>query len=258
MMLVSLMELGGFEQHLVRAFDATAVFPVVLLIAAGVGAVHGLTPGHGKTLAASYLVGTHARRRHAVALAGIVATMHTASVLALGLLWWVAIGSGSAPIEATTRWAQLAVALVVLVVGAAITRRRWRDCNSPHHHGHAHLGPESSPAAAMSSWPGLAGIAFAGGLLPSPSAFIVLISGMLTGRLVFALSLIVAFGFGLASTVLATGLVAVAGRDWIKIRGSAHSRLGRAYARIPLVAAVGVLTGGCLLSIIAVNGLLGS
>jgi hypothetical protein len=78
------------------------------LVAAVLGGFHALEPGHGKTLVAAYLVGSHGKARHAVLLGTIVTGAHTISVYALGLItlyashWilperlypWLGIGSG--------------------------------------------------------------------------------------------------------------------------------------------------------------------
>lgn len=242
-------QLGGLEQQLVGLFDSAAVVPVALLAALAVGAAHGLSPGHGKTLAVAYLVGSRAHAGHAIALAGIVAAMHTASVLALGLFWWFTVDGGAVPIEATTRWAQLVAALAVLAFGIAITRRRWRERHSTHH---SHAPPAD---AAPWSRAGLVGIASVGGLLPSPSAFIILVSGLLTGRVGLALGMVAMFGAGLAATVLATGLATVIGRDWLARRSGRGTRLGALLQRLPLAGALAVVTGGCLLGVIALSGL---
>ena len=47
------------------------------------GGLHALTPGHGKTLVAAYLVGSRGTVRHATALGAIVTFTHTASVIAI-------------------------------------------------------------------------------------------------------------------------------------------------------------------------------
>jgi ferric hydroxamate transport system permease protein len=103
---------SGLDTDMVRAFD-TALAPVALVIAVIVGAAHGLRPGHGKTMVAAYLIGEQGRRRHALVLAGVVAAMHTASVLVLGLVWWYTAGGSAVSIEAMTRWGQFLVAAVV-------------------------------------------------------------------------------------------------------------------------------------------------
>ena len=75
---------GGAFADLVDRTGPLMVF--ALLLAFGFGALHALGPGHGKTLMAAYLVGAGGRARQAVAVGAAVATMHTASVLGLGLV----------------------------------------------------------------------------------------------------------------------------------------------------------------------------
>ncbi|WP_129668629.1 hypothetical protein [Phytoactinopolyspora endophytica] len=257
--------MNGLDAAMVRAFD-TALAPVAVLIAVGVGAAHALRPGHGKTMVAAYLLGEHGRRRHAVALAAIVAAMHTASVLALGLLWWLTAGRDAVSIDAVTTWGQLLVAVVVLALGVVISRRRWRafHLRRPRvHHGHGHgdgHGHESGhghhhehhhgPASGVAPWSraGLAGIASVGALVPSPAAFLVLISGLLTGQAWLALVMVVVFGLGLGTTVLVTGLVVLAGRDWLDERAGRHRWLGEFAVYVPLAGACAVLLGGGVLA----------
>lgn len=236
---------GGVDAALFRAFDRGTALPLALLIAFAVGAGHGLAPGHGKTMAAAYLVGTHARRRHAVILAGIVAAMHTAAVLALGIAWWLLVDGGQVPVHAITTWAQVGVGLLVAATGVVLTRRRWRD-----HTRHDHTRHDHAPPLAGEPWSraGLAGIASAGGLLPSPSAFLVLVGGLFTGRGWVAVAMVLAFGIGLATTVLAAGLLAVGGRDWLAHRSAPHGRLAVLLRHLPLVGSAAVIVGGVLIA----------
>ncbi|NEE02682.1 HoxN/HupN/NixA family nickel/cobalt transporter [Phytoactinopolyspora halotolerans] len=270
--------MNGLDAAMVRAFD-TVLAPVAVLIAAGVGAAHALRPGHGKTMVAAYLLGEQGRRRHAVALAGIVAGMHTASVLALGLLWWVTTGNETVSIETVTTWGQMLVAVVVLTLGVAVSRRRWRAfrrdrvpvaadvSHGSHHHGGPphrgssphHVSPHHhGPPAGADPWSraGLAGIASVGALVPSPAAFLVLISGLLTGRAELAVVMVAVFGLGLGTTVLATGLVVLAGRDWLNERAGRYRWLGRFAHYVPLAGACAVLVGGGVLVAVALADLI--
>lgn len=233
---------GGPDAALYRWSDRGTALPIAFLVALAVGAGHGLAPGHGKTMAAAYLVGTHARRRHAAILAGIVAAMHTVAVLALGIAWWLLVDSGRVPVDAVTTWAQVAVGLVVTAIGVLLTRRRWRE-RTRHDHGPPPPGGPWSRA-------GLAGIASAGGLLPSPSAFLVLVGGLLTGRGFVAVGMVLAFGIGLATTVLLAGLLAIGGRDWLARRSVSHRHGGRFAAvlrRLPLLGSAAVVVGGVVI-----------
>lgn len=94
-------------------------------------------------------------------------------------------------------------------------------------------------------------LALSGGLLPSPSAFIVLVSGLLTGR---AVVLVVAFGVGMAVTLTAVGVVTVKGYETITTRWSTAARLA---AWTPAAAGVAVTLGGCAYVVAAVVTLTG-
>jgi nickel/cobalt exporter len=56
-----------------------------LLVAFGLGAIHALSPGHGKTIVAAYLVGSRGTLKHALFLGSMVTFTHTVSVFLLGL-----------------------------------------------------------------------------------------------------------------------------------------------------------------------------
>jgi nickel/cobalt transporter (NicO) family protein len=254
---------SGFDARLLEAFD-TALWPVAVAVALLVGAAHALRPGHGKTLVAAYLVAERGRWAHAAALAVIVAGLHTVSVLAIGLLWWVFAGDRAGWIEPVAVWGRLAVALIVLGVGAAVLHRQWRAFRHRREHERAHAhngfgnaGHRHAPAAGVApwSWAGLFGIASAGALIPSPAAFLLLVSGLLTGRAAFAVVMVACFGVGLAATVLAVGLTVIAGRDWLGRRAKAHGPLARLGAWAPLVGAAAVVCGGFALSAGAVAAL---
>lgn len=240
--------LGG---RLVALFDGSGVAALTILAAVAVGSAHALAPGHGKTVAAAYLVGTRARGRDAVALGVTVAVMHTASVLAIGLGWYALAGGAGGGIGVLTAWLQLVAALVVMAVGVGLVRRRRRGGDDGHEHDHAHPHPPAPADTSPWSVRGLVALGVSGGLLPSPSAFLVLVTGLFTGRVVLALVVVVAFGVGMAVTLSVVGWATVRGRDLLADRrwpAPAH-RLVRA---LPGLAAVAVLAGGCVMSVLAV------
>lgn len=250
---------GGFDGQLLEAFD-NALWPLAIGIAFVVGAAHAVRPGHGKTLVAAYLVAESGRWIQAVALAVVVAGLHTASVLILGLLWWATAAEDAVSIESVTGWTRLAVALMVLGVGVVVCRRQWRAFRRrrAHDHGHAHHHHGPPEGAAPWSWSGLAGIASAGALVPSPAAFLLLVSGLLTGRATLAVVMVACFGLGLAVTVLAVGLTVIAGRDWLGRKAGNRPRLARIGGYAPLLGAAAIVCGGCVLSVAALTALLGA
>lgn len=119
------------RQHLTVGFAALA-----LLIAIGLGAMHALAPGHGKTIMAATAAarGGKARLKDVLPMAASVTITHTLGVVALGLL--VTAGSAAAP--SVIAWLGLASGALVLVAGVTLVRRAWRNRSLGHSHGHGH------------------------------------------------------------------------------------------------------------------------
>ncbi|MER5325515.1 hypothetical protein [Streptosporangium roseum] len=235
--------------------DHDAVLPLALLVALAAGAVHACAPGHGKTLTAGYLVGGNGQAWDAVRLGVIVAVMHTVSVAVLAIGWWLTVANAP-DLEAITRWLQLAASLIVLAVGVGLLRRHLRDRGREHSHGHGHghghgrgygYDHGHGQVVPLLTRRGILMIGVSGGLLPSPSAFLLLLTGLLSGRAAFALALVAAFGIGMALTLAGIGLAVLRGRD--VLAGVTRSPRLRAWSRrLPLVAAALVVAGGCVAS----------
>jgi ABC-type nickel/cobalt efflux system permease component RcnA len=228
---------GAFAKLATWSGVSVWVFLLAMLAAMAFGAAHALLPGHGKTIMAAYLVGAGGRMRQAAQLGVAVALMHTASVLALGVtVFYVA---RFAPDRAYP-WITLGSGVVILALGLGLLVSRLRG-REQHGHGHSHVhgvgghvhGRELVPisggaidAAALDrplSRRRLAGLAAAGGILPSPTAIVVLVSTFTAHRVAFGLSLIVAFSAGLAAALVAVGIVALRARAFVsrKLRGPA-------------------------------------
>ena len=122
---------GGIGAELPTIFQATDLTPGVLLAAllaaAALGAGHALTPGHGKTLMAAYLVGTRGTALHAAGLGLSVTISHTLGILLLAVL---ILGAGTAlPPDVVVRALPVAAGVAILVIGtwmlvAELRRRR--------------------------------------------------------------------------------------------------------------------------------------
>lgn len=286
---------GGFTALISRGHLSAGVILVSLLIAAFWGAVHALTPGHGKALVAGYLVGTKGRPRHAVLLGATVTVTHTAGVFALGLITLV-LSQFIVP-ESLYPWLTLVSGLLVVGVGLSVFVQRlrsggWHDHGhaDDHEHGHVHshhhhrgvhgwrelgvvqmqggtvtlrpdlagLVPVRPPVAhhrehddALTSR-GILGVGVAAGILPCPSALVVLLSAIALHRVGFGIVLILAFSLGLAATVTGIGLVAVLARR-------AFSRVsfeGRLVRLLPAMSAFLILCVGLVLTAKAVNRVL--
>ncbi|GAA3024857.1 nickel transporter [Streptomyces glomeratus] len=264
--------------HLTVGFAALA-----LVVAVGLGAMHALAPGHGKTLMAATAAarGGRAKLRDVLPLAASVTVTHTLGVVALGLL--VTAGSAAAP--SVIAWLGLASGILVTLAGASLVRRAWRNripahgrahghapgghshghahadhahaddahgdpvhgdhahgghtrSDHPHEHGHEHPhdhdhehdhehdhdhehphahshGVPHSHGGFTHTHPtaptlrGTILLGFAGGLVPSPSAVVVLVGAAALGKAWFGLLLVVAYGVGLALTLTAAGVAVV-------------------------------------------------
>ncbi|WP_409473004.1 nickel transporter [Streptomyces sp. HC307] len=262
-------------ESLVARHDLTVGFAALaLLIAVGLGAMHALAPGHGKTLMAATAAahGGRARMRHVLPLAASVTVTHTLGVVALGLL--VTAGSAAAP--SVIAWLGIASGVLVTLAGAGLVRRAFRHREEahghahththddehehahdhdhdhahthdhhehshgasetdghghavhglahhhPHPHDHSHPRPNAGHAHLRHTHgghthshpiaPTLRGtilMGFAGGLVPSPSAVVVLVGAAALGQAWFGLLLVVAYGAGLALTLTAAGFAVV-------------------------------------------------
>ena len=191
---------GGFAGLFADAASGQGVLALLLLAALGWGALHALSPGHGKAMVAAYLVGTRGRPRHAVALGATVTVTHTIGVFALGLVT-LALSQYVLP-EDLYPWLTLASALLVLVVGAGVLRQRLKARKAHHHHHHHHHEHDLS-------WRGVLAMGAAAGLLPCPSALVVLLAAISQHQVALGLLLIVAFSLGLALTLTTLGLMVV-------------------------------------------------
>lgn len=228
--------------QLIEVEATTGVQLAAVAAALVIGALHALAPGHGKAIAAAYFAGGEGRRRDAVALGVIVAGMHTGSVLVLGLAI-DALLRGPLPADRLTPWMMLTSGLIVLGLGGVLLGRQLRLRRAGGQHEH-HLPSGVSPFSRR----GLLLVGVAGGLLPSPSAFLVLLTALATGQLVFGLALIVAFSVGLAATVTAVGVAARAGREVMRRRAETGSTARRLSAAMPLVSAVVIVLAGTALA----------
>jgi nickel/cobalt exporter len=200
---------GGFKSLVATERLSAGVVALALLVAAFWGAAHALTPGHGKAIVAGYLVGSHGRPRHAVLLGVVVTATHTAGVFALGLV--TLLLSRFVVPERLYPWLTVASGLLVVGVGASVlagrlshARAHLRGHHHDHHGGHLHEHELHGRR--------LVGIGVAAGLLPCPSALVVLLSAIALHRVGLGLALILAFSLGLAATITAIGLLAVLAR----------------------------------------------
>ena len=240
-----------FETQFVALIDrgaGPAGLALGLLVALGVGGVHALAPGHGKAIGAAYLVGDRGRPRDAILLGTVVALMHTWSVLALGFALYRATQRPATAL--LSNWLQLVSGVLVAALGGWLLVRRLRERRHTHDHTHAVPDPGAHPL----SWQGLVTLGAAGGLLPSPSALLVLFTALAVGRLAYGLSLIAAFSLGLGISVSVIGLAVLRGRDVLKSRFTGSGgRWSAVLTVLPLAGAAIVTLLGLVVAVSAVT-----
>jgi nickel/cobalt transporter (NicO) family protein len=245
--------LDGFANSLAGG-DSRGLLILLLLAAAfGWGALHALSPGHGKAMVAGYLVGSRGTPRHAVILGLTVTATHTAAVFALGLVTLAA--SEYVLPEDLYPWLGVASGLMVVAIGFTVMRsrlRRWRSLrglDGGHSHSHGHSGGHGEPLTMR----GLIGLGVSGGLVPCPSALVVLIAAISQHRVGLGIVLIGAFSLGLAATLTAVGLGVIWGGRALK-----HLRLerrvfgGRLGGALPAVSASVIVLAGTLITLRAI------
>ncbi len=219
----------------------------------GLGAVHALEPGHGKTLVTTYLVGNRGRKRDAWLLGGIVALSHTASVLLLAVLGTWILSSVLDTQGELFRWIEVFSGGLILTVGvlmlyrtalmmmgskgksslASITDSTTEGCTAGHAHSCSHqklVSDSGSEKETESSLMDILMLGLASGLCPSPLPLVMLTSAMVAGEL-HDLSAVVGylltFSLGLAFVVVILGLALIGLRQssfqWAQNRFSGFS-----------------------------------
>jgi nickel/cobalt transporter (NicO) family protein len=227
------------SRHLTFGVGLAAVLLSLVL-----GASHAALPGHGKTVMAAYLAGKHGTVRDAMTVGATVTFTHTAGVLALGLLVSV---STSVAGESVVGWLGALSGLLIAGIGAGLLRSAFGGLRHGHADGHPHdLGDhghghdhshdhdhrghhththdrehrdhqhrhpdghrQEHRARNRYSRRALVGMGMAGGLVPSPSALVVLLGAVALGRTAFGVTLVLGYGVGMAAMLTAAGLLLV-------------------------------------------------
>ena len=225
------------------------VIALALLGALLLGAVHALSPGHGKTIVGAYLIGSRGTPRHAAFLGMTVTVTHTIGVFILGFATLYA--SRFIVPERLFPILSLVSALLVLGMGAFLLVLRVRATHGAtnadpvfmpvarsrvgagqfvfahshgaasahdatmHSHGggamHSHLPPGA--ANEKITWRSLLTLGISGGLVPCPSAMVLLLAAVALNKTAFGMILVVAFSLGLAATLTMVGLAFLYARN---------------------------------------------
>jgi nickel/cobalt exporter len=236
---------GSFASLVGRSHLSVLVILASLAAALFWGAAHALSPGHGKTIVTAYLVGQRGTPRHAALLGLIVTITHTIGVFALGLVT-LALSQFIVP-DRLYPWLNLTSGLLVVAIGASVFWARWRHRRA-HAHGHHHHHHERIEGAEGPSFRSLLAVGVSGGLLPCPSALVVLLAAISLHRVAFGLLLILAFSAGLALSITGIGLVAVlARRAFRRLRFD-----GPLIRLLPAASALVILAAGLAMTVHAV------
>jgi len=207
-------------------------FAVVLMAVAAIGALHALGPGHGKSLMAATMVGSHATYGRVILLGTVMTVTHVADVFLMALL----AGVISAVVPQTTLFHYLEIVSAggLVFMGCvslfrAVTRYRFIQQNPeagnleeahhrahelglPHSHDHAHEphGHRHEQKDRNTSFRQALWLGFFGALAPCPSAWAVFLATLATGHIWSGVLLLIAFTIGLHITILIIGILIVA------------------------------------------------
>jgi nickel/cobalt transporter (NicO) family protein len=277
---------GGVQDQIAGLLATKDLSPLALigslLLAAFLGALHAISPGHGKTVMAAYLVGSRGSARHAAALGLTVTVSHTLGVLALAAV--ALFAAQLIPPERLYPILGLASGVTVIGIGGWLLLGRLRlirrsralaaahaaEHDHDHEHGHEHQHEHERPhehaieAAAGEhshggvrhshvpvggdlTWRSLFALGLAGGLVPSASALLLLLGSLAANRAGYGLVLVIAFGAGMAIVLAGIGLALVYATRWIE-RVPRGSSFQRAWDLLPLGTAVVVVIAGVYLT----------
>jgi nickel/cobalt transporter (NicO) family protein len=246
-----------------------------LLLAFGLGALHALSPGHGKAVVGAYLVGSRGTPKHAAFLGLTVTVTHTLGVFALGLVTLFA--SNYILPEKIMPFLSFVSGLLVFFIGATLFKNRlfaalgWQTDSHHHHHDHHHDHPHSHdddhahdhhshshgglththggsththlPPENV-TWKSLLALGISGGLLPCPSALVLMLSAISLDRVGYGIILTLVFSLGLAATLTAVGLVFL---YLGKAFGSSALAENRLIKTLPVVSALVIASVGAVI-----------
>jgi nickel/cobalt exporter len=189
----------------------------------GLGALHALEPGHGKTVVGAYLIGSKGTTWDAIVLGLIVTLTHTGAVIILGILSVVA-AAYFVP-DTVQKVLEIVSGLLIVGLGGWMIVYRVRsahhhhgnghdhghdhdhDHNHDHDHGHSHdvvVEPRQRPSFGQ-----LITLGISGGIVPCPAALAVLLAATTFGTFLRGVSLVIVFSIGMAAALVAIGIAMV-------------------------------------------------
>lgn len=265
------------QQRLVQLLSQSElkanIILLALIVAFSLGAFHALSPGHGKTVVGAYLVGTRGTAKHAILLGAIVTITHTLGVFILGLITLYA--SKYVLPEKLYPWLGFGSGLGVVVIGFGLFLQRYRNLQLHSHVGHSHShtydhnhtphtdhehthlthshgdlvhthgGVAHSHDYSQVEFKDLFTLGVTGGIVPCPSALVVLLSAISINRVGLGLLLIVAFSLGLALVLMAIGLMMIYARGFMeRFTGD-----GRLWKTLPVFSSLAVTGLGAVIAV---------
>ncbi|HHP7230039.1 MAG TPA: nickel/cobalt transporter [Xenococcaceae cyanobacterium] len=217
------------------AFREEPTFGAILtgmMAAFGFGAIHALAPGHGKALVSAYLVGSKGTAYQAVLLGLATTITHTFSVFILGAI--ALFASEYILPEQLYPVLNLISGLTICSVGFWLLMRRLSPQDEHHHHSY------SSDFSAIT-------LGIAGGLVPCPSALVILLAAISLNQITYGLFLVCGLSLGLAFVLITLGLIAVYAKRWLeKLPGS-----GVFWQKLPIFSASIVVCIGIGLTVLS-------
>ncbi len=265
---------------LTRLLHQRALTPWMIAAAIGIafalGAAHALTPGHGKTIVAAYLVGSRGTLKHAAFLGGMVTFTHTISVFVLGLVT-LFLFQYVMPQKVTQVLGAIS-GLSIVAIGGWMLFKRLRgtghvhshdhphthdhdhphshDHDHPHTHSHSHShahthshGPGGHTHTHVPdeiSWSGLVALGASGGLVPCESALVLLLTAIALRRVGLGLVLLLSFSLGLALVLMAIGVLVIYAKNLLP--GGGHASGHPFYRWMPVASAAVVMVLGMVMT----------
>jgi nickel/cobalt transporter (NicO) family protein len=268
---------------LTRLLHQQALTPWMIVaaigIAFGLGAAHALTPGHGKTIVAAYLVGSRGTLKHAAFLGAMVTFTHTVSVFLLGLAT-LFLFQYVVPQKVTQVLGAISGISIIAIGGWMLIKRlrstghahshshdhdhhhhdhdheHTHDHHHHHDHDHAHdrshththsHGPGGHTHVPDEvSWSGLVALGASGGLVPCESALVLLLTAIALRRVGLGLVLLVSFSLGLALVLMTIGVLVIYAKNLLPGGGSAS---GNPFFRwMPVASAAVVMLLGMVMT----------
>lgn len=248
---------------LTRLLHQQSLTPWMIAAAIGIafvlGAAHALTPGHGKTIVAAYLVGSRGTLKHAAFLGGMVTFTHTISVFALGLVTLFLFQYVMQ--QKVTQVLGAISGLSIVAIGGWMLFKRLRGAghvhshdhdhtHEPHHHhdhDHHHDHPHThSHVPDEVSWSSLVALGASGGLVPCESALVLLLTAIALRRVGLGLVLLVSFSVGLALVLMAIGVLVIYAKNLLP--GGGHASGHPFYRWMPVASAAVVMVLGVVMT----------